>query len=784
MSGQQSVQQAITRMAAAEEKRLGLPENAKFYSAFPFGGMDQQSARTAMKDQDFFWLENFIITGPAAMRTLWDRGTALYPAPSGKKIVYFAWFNIGPTQYAAVFLSDGTAVQVAQATGIVTTISAMPNTFYQGGQLPFAQQSGSQYLLISNNNTKNDYWIWDGTILYSAGSIGPYVTGQLTDSGAGYSSVPSYTVFGGSGSGVVLTPVVSNGSVVSLTIDDAGSGYVPGEIVQVAFSGGGSDTGPILQAVISTGVIQFITLVSGGSGYTNGTFALGFSGGGSGSGAAATFTVTGGVVQSINLTSGGANYNATPTLSFSASAGGSGATAVTGNTSGSVTGVAIIQAGSGLNGIPSLTIEGGGGSGATAVATAFGGITGVTVTNGGSGYTSTPAVIVGPGQNNAAAAILTLMPFGISGTSIETFLNRVWISNPSPVGVQQPGGLLAVSAPESLVDFATSDGGLLFSNSDRFLRASYNALRQSNGYLYTLGDSSASVINNVQTAGNPVTTTFNYQNASAQIGVAWRDTVQDFKQGILFANGNGIQGLYGGSVRTISDKVLNIFDAAFQRGPTGAIQTLPNGLTPSSAVANIHTKGVYLLLMSIIDPATQQQRNVMLGWDEKEWLVASQSTALIFIGTQVQNSVQTAWGTDGNTLFPLFSAPSAALVKTLRSKLYGGEREYVLKNPLAVYFRATDQTSGQIGVAMDVTMEATQMALQAGQGPFTVIPPVVATNPIQPNFTTTNSPGAIWGGQAASLGGTALGLSITSTSADFLLSGLSLMYRDATVIFD
>jgi hypothetical protein len=201
-------------------------------------------------------------------------------------------------------------------------------------------------------------------------------------------------------------------------------------------------------------------------------------------------------------------------------------------------------------------------------------------------------------------------------------------------------------------------------------------------------------------------------------------------------------------------------------------------------VANIHTKGVYLLLMSIIDPATQQQRNVMLGWDEKEWLVASQSTALIFIGTQVQNSVQTAWGTDGNTLFPLFSAPSTALAKTLRSKFYGGEREYVLKNPLAVYFRATDKTSGQTGVAMDVIMEATQMALQAGQGPFTVIPPVVVTNPIQPNFTTTNSPGAIWGGQAASLGGTALGLSITSTSADFLLSGLSLMYRDATVIFD
>src|SRR5580658_10143825 len=217
-------QQAITRMAKAEEDRLGIPPNAKFYSAFPFGGMDQQSARTAMKDQDFFWLENYIIIGPASMRTLWDRGTALYTAPAGKTIVYFSWFNVGATQYAAVFLSDGTAVQVAQATGVVTVMSAVADTFYRGGQLPFAQQSGSQFLLICNNNTNNDYWIWDGTLLYSSGSIGPFQIAQLTSGGEGYTSVPSYTVFGGSGTGVTLTPTIFQGSVVGITITSPGSG--------------------------------------------------------------------------------------------------------------------------------------------------------------------------------------------------------------------------------------------------------------------------------------------------------------------------------------------------------------------------------------------------------------------------------------------------------------------------------------------------------------------------------------------------------------------------------
>lgn len=774
-------------MSAATEKRLGLPDNAKFYSAFPFGGMDQQSARTALKDQDFFWQENFILTGPASLRTLWDRGTALYTAPAGKTIVYFAWFNVGATQYAAVILSDGTAVQVAQTNGAVTTMSAAPNTFYRGGQLPFAQQSGSQYLLICNNNTNNDYWIWDGAILYATGTIGPYQIGQLTSGGAGYTSVPSYTVYGGSGSGVTLTPSINQGSVVSLMIDNPGSGYLPGDVVQVAFSGGGTHTTPILEAVLAPGVVSFLTLVSGGSGYTDGAFALGFSGGG-GSGAAGSFVVAGGIVTTATLSDGGSGYTATPTVSFAASSGGTGALAVASLTPNGVASVTIVNGGTGLTGTPTLTFVGGGGISASAVATIAGGaITAVTMTNTGTGYTSVPAVEVESGLNDAASAILTLMPSGISGTSLETFLSRVWIFNPSPAGapVQQTGGQFAVSAPESLIDFATSDGGLLFTNSDRFLRAAFNAVRQSNGYLYTFGDSSANVINNVQTQGSPATTTFNNQNASAQIGVAWRDTVQDFQQGILFANANGVQGLYGGSVRTVSDKILNIFDAAFPRNPTtGLVGPLPGGVTPSSAVANIHTRVVYLMLMTVVDPFTATQRTVMTAWDQKEWFIASQSLNLIFIGTQVQNSVQTAWGTDGNALFPMFATPSTALTKTLRSKLYGGEREYVLKNPLAVYLRATDKTATQSGVAMNVTMEASQMALQVGQGPFTTIPPVTADNPIQPNFTTTGSPFAVWGGEAASLGGTALGLSVTSNSADFLVSGLSFMYRDAAALFD
>lgn len=781
MSGARN--EALGKLSAAASKRLRLPDGIQFFSAWPFGGLNQTDARTALDDNKAFWLENYIYLGKGRLRTLWDRGTALYSAPTGKKIVWFQFYNIGRTHYVAVFHDDGTAVQVQQSNAAITTISAVPNTFYNSTtqQLPFACQSGAQYLLISNNNTQNDYWIWDGTVLYSAGSIAPTDLSTITSGGSGYTSIPSYLVYGGSGSGVVLTPVLSEGSVVRLIVNNPGTGYVPGDIVQVAFSGGGTDSTPILGTAISPSPVQQITLLSGGTGYSTGTFPLSFTGGGGGTGAAGTYTASGGTVTSINLTNGGTGYIITPTVVFTGP--GTGATAVASIGAGSVTAVNVTNGGSGLIGTPLLTIVGGGGTGATAVANVSGGsIVSATVTNAGSGYTSAPAVEVSGGLNNAASAVLNLMPFGVSGTSIETFLSRIWISSPKSASDPQAQASFLMSAPGSLTDFATSDGGLIFDNNSRFQRETYVAMHQSNGYLYPISDSSVDVISNVQTQGTPTTSTFNYQNTSAQIGAAWRDTVQDFGQAVLFANQNGIQGLYGGSVRRVSGEINEIFVNAFPRNEAGVVAPLPGGVLPSGAVMNIFTIPVYFLLMTVIDPNTQQKRNVMVGWDEKNWIIGSQTTDLTFIATQEQNSTMTAWGTEGVTLFPLFSSPSASLTKTLVTKFFGGEREMIERNVRTAYYRATDKSVGQTGVAMTTMLDGTGFNTQKNAYP---IPSVsyTAQNPVNPDFMAPVGTAPSWGGQAANVFGTAIGATITSTSPDFELLGFSLSYEEVSVEF-
>ena len=750
------------QLSAKVQEQLGLPVGYKVYSPFPFGTMNQQDSRVGMQDNELYWVENFIKTGNGRMRTLWDHGEPIYTAPYGKTIISFFFFNIAATQYAAVFLNDGTAVQVNVATQAVTTISASQGTFYaSGAPLPACCQSGSQYLLLATNLTSNSYWIWDGMILYSAGGIGPEI--DITDGGAGYTSVPTVTAFGGSGSGIVVVPSIANGAIVDLQVTNPGTGYLPGETVQFAFSGGGTDSSAILEATISAGAIGSIELVAGGSSYSGGPYALGFSGGG-GTGAAGTYTISGGVVTSIELTSGGSGYTGTPTISFP-SGGGTGAAAVALVGGGSVTGVNVINGGTNFIGTPTITFTGGGGTGAEGTVTLSGGaISGVTITDGGSGYTSAPAITVETGLNNAAAATASLMPFGVSGTSIENFTNRVWLPYPNQTGAQNNGGTFLVSAPSSLTDFATSDGGLIYTSSDRYLRAQYINIRQSNGYLYPMGDSSVDVISNVQTSGTPPTTTFNYQNTDPQVGTPWRDSCQDYGRTVLFANKLGVYGLYGGAITKVSSKLDSLFAAAFN--PNAPIA---NAVTPSSAVANIYSLKVYMLLMTLNNPISGENETAMVAWNEREWFVISQSLSLTYIGTQEVNSNLSAWGTDGNSIYPLLTTPSDSLQKRLTSKLYGTQNNYITKEARSFSVQGSDQSAGTVGFSFSASILTENGGFPLPAGPVTFS----AAYPLCP----------VWFGPSGDVGGSTLGFDLTTNAPDEEVYNIEIGYNDVSSLF-
>lgn len=843
--------------AGTAQQDLGLPKGLKTYTPFPFGGMNLQASGPAIADQEFQWIENFFRLGDGNLRAAWDVGPSLYTAAGS--IVYYSFYTIGETFYCAVFLNDGSAVQIDMVTRVETVIGT---GFYLAstGNLPYARQWGTQYLLICNNNTRNDYWMWDGTLLYTAGTSAPEGVNILSG-GLNYQSVPTITAYGGSGTGMTFSAQVSGGSVVQIQITNPGTGYEVGDIVQLAFSGGGSDNSAILTAHLSAGGVGGVTVTAGGSGYTSAPTVV-FSGGG-GAGATGTAVLDSGAVKSVTITNPGTGYTTAPTVTFSGGAG-TGATGVSSLAPQGVASISVDNGGTGFVTVPTLNTVGGGGAGAVAIAVLSPtSIAAANVTAGGSGYTSAPTVAlvgggtpttdavitahlvgdavgyftvddpgagytaavqlaltggdgtgaggtvlfaptsiasvvvsatgqfyttaptvqVNAGANNSAYATVSLAPYGVSGSALETYLSRVWIVDPAqdPFSTLPPGGNFLVSAPGSVTDFATSDGGVAASNTDSFLQRRYVNVRQSSGYLYFLGDGSVSVVSNVATSGSPATTTYNYQNVDPQSGLAWRDALQDFGRSLVLPNATGVYGLYGGAATKLSAKLDQLFTDAIFPPTAGAI-------LPTACIATIFNIKHYLLLMTVRDPdstdVSPRFRNVMVTWNEKEWTISVQTVNFTQIATQKVGSSYVAWGNDGRTLWPLFQTPSLSLAKQLDTKDYGGDAPFIIKELWASWIMAQDRSTGAVGI--DAQLSLTRSGIATQNSNFGMVPSGISNNPFFQPVHIDPLPKQfypLFGVGAGDIPFVALSARLRSTSPDFVLVNWVLGYTFETGVY-
>lgn len=416
-----------------------------------------------------------------------------------------------------------------------------------------------------------------------------------------------------------------------VTLTNAGLDYASQPTIT---AWGGEGSGATFSAeLVSGGSISRIFVTNPGNGYQpSDVVVLNFTGGGSTTTASATASITAGVVSSIMVNNGGTGY------------GSAGAANIT------------------------VELEGGGGFGATAVVSGLSGstITSIVVTASGQGYTNSPTVVITDPNNPVAQASVTVMPFGIQGTAIETYQSRVWIANGAAPMTPPPKNLVQFTAPDAPTDFGAADGGGQFTANDSFVRVGYHGLRQSNGFLYLVGDSSINYIGGVQTTGTPPSTTFANQNVDPQIGTPWPDTLQVYSRALVFANSFGVFAMYGGAVQKVSTPIDNLYTSVTPTGTTPAY----NGLIPSAAVGVVFGIHIYMLLLPVIDAITQQQETQLIMWDGQKWWTADQSVGLTYIASQEINSVLTPFGTDGHSIYPLFNTPSGKIAKIIQSKLW------------------------------------------------------------------------------------------------------------------
>jgi hypothetical protein len=145
---------------------------------------------------------------------------------------------------------------------------------------------------------------------------------NIVDPGENYESDSTVTIsVQGNGSGARFTPVVFNGSIIDVIVEEPGSGYSTINLtVQANLAPGGAPA--IIRGVVSTsdvvsdqsvieqttipGAIYNIKVTNGGSGYSAGTTVSVV---GTGTGCVATPTIIGGVITKITVTEFGSEYN-------------------------------------------------------------------------------------------------------------------------------------------------------------------------------------------------------------------------------------------------------------------------------------------------------------------------------------------------------------------------------------------------------------------------------------------------------------------------------------------
>ena len=768
---------------------------------------------------------------------LYGAGTA---APDGVDLTSVG-YNYSSTPSYTVFGGSGSGLVlniVEQAGAIVAANIVNPGTGYEVGDVPQVAFSGggsdASPILLANLNSGGVGGVnvtapglgytsaavnftggggsgAAGTVLLATGVVSVPVTGG----GSGYTYAAISFSGGGGGTGAAGVPIIQGGVITSVTVTTAGSGYTSAPTATLTGTGTGATLGTV---VIAGGQIAGVQITNPGAGYTSAP-TLNFTGTGSGANGTALLAPSG--VASVSVVNGGSGFTSVPTVSF-VGGGGAGAVGTVQLAPTSIASVQLTASGSGYNFVPLVTFLGGGGAGATAVCQMNGDCIGaIVITNGGGGYTgpielglatagvgqtgsgaggsilysptsiaavqiaatgqlytSAPSVQVAAGANRAAYATVNLMPFGVSGSAMESFLSRVWIVAPAQATYETSPATtqFTVGAPGSVWDFDTSSGAASQSSVDSYLQIAYTGVRQSSGYLYFFGDKSVSVASNVATSGSPTITTFNYQNVDPQAGLTWRDTLQDFGRAELMMGTTGVYGLYGGSATKVSQKMDGVFLNAVFPPFVGAV-------TPSSALATLFGIKHYLALMTVRDPDTDSPRNAMVGWSEKEWGVYSQSPALTFINSQAVGTTFYAYGTDGAKIYPLFAAPSTNISKRLETKYYGGDRPFIVKSLRAVWMTASDLSAGGVGISGSLSAAVSGSPNFASAG--------IVTNQVfsnwnyQPSFSTPWPYYATWGTgvNGAAPAFTTIGLRFTSNSPDFVLANVVIGYVDETSIF-
>ena len=301
-------------MAAAEQKK-------SYEVVKQFKGVNTKANRTAIGDDEFYWLENAMPIGYGNLKitpTYSNVGSVTF----SNTVTFYCSANIGLVDYLVAFEADGSAEYVRLDTNAKGTIGAAGT--FSGSGVNISQWKNDRILI---GDPAKGYFTWDGTNLIFIGSVGQI---GIVQGGTGYTSAPAVIISSpNSANGVQATAVatVTANVVSSILITEAGTGYTSSPTV--TFNGGGGSGANAVAGIttFATGTVS-VLVTAGGTGYTNASNLTVTIAGGGGTNAAAQGIVAGGIVTQVVMTNVGSGYtNASNITVTIAGGGGTNATA-------------------------------------------------------------------------------------------------------------------------------------------------------------------------------------------------------------------------------------------------------------------------------------------------------------------------------------------------------------------------------------------------------------------------------------------------------------------------
>jgi hypothetical protein len=293
---------------------------------FDFGGVNLESPRQRIGENDLYWAENVVPSAPGYMRVA-NQVTLTGISIATVTVVFEVGANIANVDYIFAFFSDGSARQIMVGSSGSGTLVAAAGTFTTPRAIPWGPpNSGNTGVLVID--PVNGYF-----------DIGVTTTGVTTPLGNSATSVtlvpgtaPTFATttltrvtFSGAGAGTGAV-VGTECTTVSVAISTAGTGYAVGDRLQASTA-----TGAVVVAVVLTvtsvgsggagGNITGITITTAGvyMGPTSssGPSDVGPSGAtvttGAGTGAVLTYQM---ILTSYILQATGSGYTAPFTASF------------------------------------------------------------------------------------------------------------------------------------------------------------------------------------------------------------------------------------------------------------------------------------------------------------------------------------------------------------------------------------------------------------------------------------------------------------------------------------